>query len=164
MKKTFLIGVVVSMAMTARAQSSSVAGQSIWRHAGPTSVTGQSIWRHQGLPGAVVTQPLRKEVRPRRDNIAFLGIGPTCDAGYDPAITLYAYEESQAFYQPGYQWGTGLREFNLAWADLQPYLEQYLLNASPNAQVAFRRGFVEGFGGNGEALYDRAFRQAARPG
>jgi hypothetical protein len=36
--------------------------------------------------------------------------------------------------------------------------------ASPNAQWAFRQGFVEGFGGNGAETYDRFFRQAARPG
>ena len=68
------------------------------------------------------------------------------------------------FFKPGYQWGAGLRENKLAWGDFVPYLEQYVLSADPWARDSFRRGFIEAFGGNGEATYDYALRQAARPG
>jgi hypothetical protein len=43
-------------------------------------------------------------------------------------------------------------------------LEQYVVNASPAAQDAFRRGFIEAFGENAEALYDRAMRRASQQG
>ena len=133
-----------------------------------TSIAGQSIWHHEKANGSRVRpEAMRTEVRAgraiRRIDILILDFGLACEYS-DPVNASYAHEEAQSYYQPGYQWGAGLRQNNLAWADFLPYLEQYLLIATPNAQGAFRRGFVEGFGGNGEATYDYAFRQAARPG
>ena len=93
-----------------------------------------------------------------------LGIGTGCDlrcAGYDPVAIV---EDAQSYYQPGYDWGAGIRGSQLAWADFLTYIERYVLSASPVGRDAFRRGFLEAFGGNGEATYDYALRQAARPG
>lgn len=152
--------------------ASSVAGQSIWRHEGPTSVTGQSIWRHEGLPGTAPGSARLSNrraashghIRPDREFIG-LGIGSTGDFGCSGNdADAAAYQAAQDFFQPGYQWGAGLRANTLAWGDLVPYLEQYILNADPRSRDAFRRGFVKAFGGNGEATYDSAYRQAARPG
>jgi hypothetical protein len=78
---------------------------------------------------------------------------------YDPAVYN---EEVQNYYQPGYQWGIGLRANSLGWDGFIPYLKQYIAVASPVGQDAFRDGFVAGFGGNAEAIFDRAARQASR--
>ena len=140
-------------------------GQSIWRQHPGTSVAGQSIWHHSksSAPPTLTPVQVRAGGGIRRSDVVILNFGPSCDGG-DTVDASYAREEAQSYYQPGYQWGAGLRQNNLAWSDFLPYLEQYLLIATPSAQGAFRRGFVEGFGGNGEATYDYAFRQASRPG
>ena len=81
---------------------------------------------------------------------------------YDATADIYAYEEAQSFYRPGYDWGVGLRANNLPWAELLPYLREYVVSASPVARDAFREGFIVGFGGNGEETYDRVMRRASR--
>ncbi len=81
---------------------------------------------------------------------------------YDSTAAIYAYEESQAYYQPGYEWGEGLKNYTVAWADFVPYLQRYLVNASPIAQDAFRRGFIAGYGTSAEATYSSAWRQACQ--
>jgi hypothetical protein len=78
---------------------------------------------------------------------------------YDP--TVYD-QEVQDYYQPGYQWGVGLRENSLGWDGFVPYLKEYVAAASSVGQDAFRSGFVAGFRGNAEAIFDRAARQAYR--
>jgi hypothetical protein len=50
------------------------------------------------------------------------------------------------------------------WNQFVPYLEEYIVPAMPAAQDAFRRGFIKAFGGNAEALYDRAMKQASQQG
>jgi hypothetical protein len=82
--------------------------------------------------------------------------------GYDSTAAIYAYEESQAYYQPGYEWGEGLKTYTVAWADFVPYLQRYLVNASPIAQEAFRRGFIAGYGTSAEATYSSAWRRACQ--
>lgn len=69
-------------------------------------------------------------------------------------------QEVQDYYQPGYEWGAGLRENTLKWDGFIPYLKEYLAAASTMGQDAFRSGFVAGFRGNAEAIFDRAARQA----
>ena len=76
----------------------------------------------------------------------------------------YADSEAQGYYQPGYEWGASLRQYRVSWDQFGPYLEQYVVPATPAAQDAFRRGFIEAFGGNAEALYDRAMRRASLQG
>jgi hypothetical protein len=71
-------------------------------------------------------------------------------------------QEVQDYYQPGYEWGIGLRENRVMWDGFIPYLKEYLAAASPVGQDAFRSGFVAGFRGNAEAIFDRAARQAYR--
>ncbi len=83
---------------------------------------------------------------------------------YDSTAAIYAYEESKAFYQPGFDWGVGLKGNDIAWADFIPYLQKYVVSASPVAQDAFRQGFIMGFGTSAEATYDHAMRRACRPG
>ena len=83
---------------------------------------------------------------------------PVCDS----TAAIYAYEESQNFYQRGYEWGAGLKGNAIAWADFIPYLEQFVVSASPVANDAFREGYIRGFGGSGEATYDHAMRQASQ--
>ena len=181
MRKTCLV-VLVGLAVvltTAGAQNAtmntgatSAAGQSMWHHDRANSVTGQSIWHHVGAGGPVVRQGSAWSANVcggirRNSAFVFLVIRPTCDFGCygcDAAVANDVYQEAQSYYQPGYQWGAGLKDNSVAWVDFLPYLEQYLLSASPVGRDAFRRGFIEGFGGNGEATYDYAFRQAARPG
>jgi hypothetical protein len=81
-----------------------------------------------------------------------------------PCYTDYISEDLQGYYQPGYEWGASLRQYIVGWDRFDPYLEQYVVNASPAAQDAFRRGFIEAFGENAEALYDRAMRRASQQG
>jgi hypothetical protein len=78
---------------------------------------------------------------------------------YDPSAY---YQEVQDYYQPGYQWGVGLRDNSMMWDGFVPYLKEYIAAASEVGQDAFRDGFVAGFGGNAEALFDRAARRAYR--
>jgi len=83
---------------------------------------------------------------------------------YDSTAAIYAYEESKAYYQPGFDWGVGLKGNNIDWADFIPYLQKYVVSASSVAQDAFRQGFIMGFGSSAEAAYEHAMRQAGRPG
>ena len=164
-----IVSAGVAVATTASAQTS-VAGQSVWRHDGPTSVSGQTIWRHEGLPGLSkrsATYGIRR-VTGRKDLqsqpvVVGLGVGIGCELACD-SYAAATSEEAQGYYQPGYDWGAGIKDNHLAWAEFLAYLERYVLSASPVGRDAFRRGFIEAFGGNGDATYDYALRQAARPG
>lgn len=98
------------------------------------------------------------ERRHRRHTIVIVDLAP-CYSDYD-----YVSEELQGYYQPGYEWGASLRLYTVSWQLFGPYLEQYVVPASPPAQDAFRRGFIEAFGGNAEALYDRAMNRASQQG
>lgn len=75
--------------------------------------------------------------------------GPTADQVQD------------AYYQPGYQWGSSLSQYSVTWDQLLAYLSAYVVTAPPTAQNAFRAGFIDGFGGSGPATYDHAFQVAA---
>lgn len=85
---------------------------------------------------------------------------------YVPVSSDYGYAEQdlQGYYQPGYDWGASLRQYTVGWEQFGPYLEKYVVPATPAAQDAFRRGFIEAFGDNAEALYDRAMRRASQQG
>jgi hypothetical protein len=65
------------------------------------------------------------------------------------------------YYQPGYQWGVALSQYTVTWDQLITYLQDYILNASPTAQDAFRSGFIDGFGGSGPATFDHAMQVAS---
>jgi hypothetical protein len=81
---------------------------------------------------------------------------------YDATAAIYAYEEAQNFYQPGYDWGAGLKANNLPWAELLPYLREYVVSASPIARDAFRQVLLSVLW-NGET-YDYVMRRAYRRG
>jgi hypothetical protein len=108
--------------------------------------------------GKIVRRDDRNFRAHRRNAVVIVAVAP-CYSDYD-----YVSEDLQGYYQPGYEWGTSLRQYSVSWDQFGPYLEEYVVNASPAAQDAFRRGFIEAFGGNAEALYDRAMRRAAQRG
>ena len=64
------------------------------------------------------------------------------------------------YYQPGYQWGVALSQYSVTWDQFTSYLQDYILNAPPTAQDAFRSGFIDGFGGSGPATFDHAMQVA----
>jgi len=84
------------------------------------------------------------------------------NAGSDVAWVDYVNQEVQGYYQPGYEWGAVLKANTVDWAEFIPYLQQYIVSASPTGQDAFRRGFIAGFGGSAVATYDYALRQASQ--
>ena len=70
-------------------------------------------------------------------------------------------QATDSYYQPGYQWGVALSQYSVTWDQLIAYLQDYILNASPTAQDAFRSGFIDGFGGSGPATFDHAMQVAS---
>ena len=78
----------------------------------------------------------------------------------DTQTEEYSNQDTDAYYQPGYQWGGELKLFHVTMDQFVTYLKAYILSASPVQQAAFRSGFVAHFGPEGQALYDQAVQQA----
>jgi hypothetical protein len=78
------------------------------------------------------------------------------------ALADYVNEQVDGYYQPGYDWGAAVKGNTVDWAEFVPYLQQYIVVASPVGKDAFRRGFIAGYGGNAEATYGRALRKACQ--
>jgi hypothetical protein len=79
-----------------------------------------------------------------------------------PADTPTADQVQDAYYQPGYQWGSSLSQYSVTWDQLLAYLNAYVVTAPPTAQNAFRAGFIDGFGGSGPATFDHAMQLASQ--
>ena len=128
-----------------------------------TSTPQGSIDNRRGCTPVRDARPPGNCVHERSDRpVVVVNVVTIYTPTYDATAAIYAYEEAQNFYQPGYEWGAGLKANNLPWADFHPYLQEYVVSASPVARDAFRRGFIVGFGGNGEATYDHAMRRVAQ--
>jgi hypothetical protein len=78
----------------------------------------------------------------------------------DTQTEEYSNQDTDAYYQPGYQWGGELKLFHVTMDQFVTYLKSYILSASPVQQAAFRSGFVAHFGPEGQALYDQAVQEA----
>jgi hypothetical protein len=169
--KTLRVVVLLSVAFAAGtvfAQTRMQAGTTVDPR-GRTIYRGSWVSRDLGLrresePPIKALQPSTVCSPRRHDQPVVVNVVVFSPPVYDATAAIYAYEESQNYYQPGYEWGAGLKGNSLVWAEFVPYLQQYLLNVSPVAQDAFRRGFVTGFGNTAEAVYDRAMRQACQRG
>jgi hypothetical protein len=169
--KTLCVVILVNLALaagTAFAQTRMQAGTAADPR-GPTVYRSSWVSRDLGLrtasePPIKVSQPATKCSPGRNNRPIVVNVVVFSPPAYDATAAIYAYEESQNYYQPGYEWGEGLKGNALEWAEFVPYLQQYLLNVSPVAQDAFRQGFVRGFGATAEAIYDRAMRQACQRG
>ena len=140
------------------------------RPAGTDSVRGTSAPRGRPAAGSPITTA-RSGNDSRHDGEAHQPHGgpvtvivynqPAC-AGSELALADYVNQQVQDYYQPGYEWGAGLKANTVDWAVFIPYLEQYLVVAPPVGKNAFRQGFIAGFGGSAAATYDYAFRQASQ--
>lgn len=86
---------------------------------------------------------------------------PYYDADDSPAY-VYSDSSAQGYYQPGYDWGVGLRNRQFAWDDFIGYMRQYILVAAPDSQMAFRDGFIGGYGVGGSDAYDQAAVQVTQ--
>ena len=78
----------------------------------------------------------------------------------DTQTEEYSNQDTDAYYQPGYQWGGELKLFHVTIDQFVTYLKAYILSASPVQQAAFRSGFVAHFGPQGQGIYDQAVQQA----
>jgi len=100
--------------------------------------------------------------RSRGEPTVIVVINQSSSLADELAAAEYVNEETQTYYQPGYDWGAVIKNNTVDWADFIPYLQQYIVIASPVGKDAFRRGFIAGFGGSAEATYDYALRQACQ--
>lgn len=60
------------------------------------------------------------------------------------------------FFAKGRDWGQDLRRDVVSWAQFVQYMKTEIVNAVPWMQDEFRRGFVEAYGTNGEAAFEKA--------
>ena len=75
----------------------------------------------------------------------------------------YSNQATDAYYQPGSQWGGEMQQYHVTMDQFVAYLKSYILTASPVQQAAFRSGFVAHFGPSGQSVYDQAVQQAIQP-
>jgi hypothetical protein len=83
-------------------------------------------------------------------------------AATDTQSEPYVPQDTDSYYQPGFQWGGELKLYHVTMDQFVDYLKSYILNASPVQQAAFRTGFVAHFGVDGQPIYDQAMRQAVQ--
>jgi hypothetical protein len=97
----------------------------------------------------------------------------TYDNGYYPTYNTYvsppdtgsggttAPEPSTSQVAPTYNelgaaWGQDLRRDIVTWNQFVAYLKAYIVTATPASQADFRAGFINGYGINAVAAYDKA--------
>ena len=101
-------------------------------------------------------------------NYGYYDLGPYSPAdssmGYtapsDAQTEQYANQDTDSYYEPGYQWGGELQQYHVTMDQFVAYLKSYILSASPVQQAAFRSGFIAHFGADGQTVYDQAVQQA----
>jgi len=101
----------------------------------------------------------------RQHHVAVFVYGFPCwESGFwyynGPYPNIYDQQVARDFYDPGYEWGAYLKSYQVTWNDFVAYLRQYIVGTGPVAEGAFRDGFLAGFGENGAATYDAAWRAA----
>ena len=64
------------------------------------------------------------------------------------------------YYQIGHNWGQDLRQDIASWDQFRDFMKKSLANVSNAARDDFRRGFVDSYGTNGSAAFDKALDQA----
>jgi hypothetical protein len=101
-------------------------------------------------------------------NYGYYDLGPYSPAdssmGYttasDAQTDQYTNQDTDSYYEPGYQWGGELQQYHVTMDQFVAYLKSYILSTSPAQQAAFRSGFVAHFGADGQTVYDQAVQQA----
>jgi len=81
-------------------------------------------------------------------------------ADQDAQADTYANQDTDTYYQVGYQWGLELKQYHLTVDQLATYLKTYILPSSPAQQAAFRSGFVASGAPDVAAVYDEALQEA----
>jgi hypothetical protein len=123
----------------------------------PATVTEPRVvesWRNSRRNGEVR--------RSRSQQPVVIVYNQTSSVADEVALADYVNQEVQGYYQPGYDWGAAVKGNQVDSAEFVPYLQQYIVVASPVGRDAFRQGFINGFGGTAETIYDRALRQACQ--
>ncbi len=64
------------------------------------------------------------------------------------------------FYQSGRDWGQDLRRAVTTWETFVYHVKSYIAKAAPALRAEFRRGFIESYGLNAEAAFDKAMQTA----
>ena len=62
----------------------------------------------------------------------------------------------------GREWAQDLRREVATWDQFVDYLRSYIVGAPPAAQADFREAFIDSYGVNGAAAYDKGASQAAK--
>jgi hypothetical protein len=93
------------------------------------------------------------------------------DSSYVPPVVAGSgdttpYDSNSAQAAPNYNelgtaWGQDLRREIVTWDQFVAYLKAYSVTAPPAGQADFRDGFIDGYGINAGAAYDKAAAQAA---
>jgi hypothetical protein len=95
-------------------------------------------------------------------------LAPTYDSGYSstssyvPSVEGDGSEAPSGYANVGHQWGQDLRREIATWDQFVDYVRGYIIGATPAAQADFREAFIDSYGINGAAAYDKAAEQAAR--
>jgi hypothetical protein len=92
-------------------------------------------------------------------------VSDTSDDGYVPAVNSGAGSDSSIetseYSDLGLSWGQDLRREVATWNQFVAYLKAYIVTAPASAQADFREAFIDAYGLNGAAAYDKAAAQAA---
>ena len=96
-------------------------------------------------------------------------LAPTYDSGYSstssyvPSVEGDASDAPSSYADTGRQWAQDLRREVVTWDQYVDYVRSYIVAAPPAAQADFREAFIDSYGINGAAAYDKAAEQAAGP-
>ena len=71
-----------------------------------------------------------------------------------------AYPDPSSYYQLGHDWAQDLRRNAVSWDQFVSYLNAYIVTATDSYREEFRHGFLDGYGINAAAAFDRALQQA----
>ena len=85
---------------------------------------------------------------------------PAPSASQNYAPPLYPTNDSRNYLMLGHDSGKALKLKSASWNWFVEYLQAYVVNAPSWEQDDFRRGFISGYGDDGESAYKKGIEQA----
>ena len=84
-------------------------------------------------------------------------------ASENSAPPAYPTNDPRNYLVLGHDSGKALKLKSASWGWFVEYLQAYVVNAPSWEQDDFRRGFISGYGDDGESAYKKGFEQAQQP-
>ena len=89
--------------------------------------------------------------------------GPSVSYYDNNRNSAYPVDDTRSYLVLGHDSGKALKKKTVTWNWYVEYLQAYIVNAPSWARDDFQRGFVSGYGDDGESIYKKGVQQARQP-